>query len=40
MSRSSAISIGAGRLDHVSDEPRAEWAAIRAELQTSTRDRS
>ena len=29
----------AGRMNHVSDEPRAELAAIRAELQTNTRDR-
>ena len=29
----------ADRLDHVEDEPRAELAAIRAELQTKTRDR-
>jgi len=29
----------AGRMEHADDEPRAELAAIRAELQTNTRDR-
>jgi len=29
----------ADRMKHVEDEPRAELAAIRAELQTNTRDR-
>jgi hypothetical protein len=29
----------ADRMEHVEDEPRAELAAIRSELQTNTRDR-
>ena len=29
----------ADRMEHADDEPRAELAAIRAELQTNTRDR-
>jgi len=29
----------ADRMNHAADEPRAELAAIRAELQTNTRDR-